>query len=442
MRRFATILVCLAVLPPLPADALTLLTAGKQATFYDRPGTGSDSARIEVRGEGALRGAPNPRSCAQAAALEIASYPVAQNLVVKNLVVPLPCAGWHPSGTGHRFRDAAAGVEVRLASDALAIRVSGGAYTAVAGPVGYVEAWLTLGDERYLIRFHDFARNDERAILARRPAAAAAAGEAAFWATLWGDAEREEETIDLLERAVSLNRRDGRSRFLLGMMHLYRFGNATPDLHRASAFARAEIDAATRAFRVATPLLWDGTRGDSRVPGFAAAATYVRGVATGDQGAIARGLDELEVAYDANPLFNSFDLIGVVPPVVAPTDPLYERAVEVLDAALSGQIGSCAGGQDEICGNRGMAPHNGEGAFLLFGDIYAKAGRASDAQVWYDAAAGLGASSGWDARFVAIARSRAASVAERVALYQDGDPANDPSFIGSGPGACSYCHVK
>ena len=89
----ATILVCLAVLPPLPADALTLLTAGKQATFYDRPGTGSDSARIEVRGEGALRGAPNPRSCAQAAALEIASYPVAQNLVVKNLVVPLPCAG-------------------------------------------------------------------------------------------------------------------------------------------------------------------------------------------------------------------------------------------------------------------------------------------------------------------------------------------------------------
>ena len=30
-----------------------------------------------------------------------------------------------------------------------------------------------------------------------------------------------------------------------------------------------------------------------------------------------------------------------------------------------------------------MAPHNTEGALLLFGDLYAKGGRLSDAERWY-----------------------------------------------------------
>jgi len=37
----------------------------------------------------------------------------------------------------------------------------------------------------------------------------------------------------------------------------------------------------------------------------------------------------------------------------------------------------------EICGNAGMAPHNTQGALLLFGDLYAKGDRLSDAERWY-----------------------------------------------------------
>lgn len=90
-----------------------------------------------------------------------------------------------------------------------------------------------------------------------------------------------------------------------------------------------------------------------------------------------------------------------------------------------------------------MAPHNLEGTFLLFGDIYAKGGRVEEARGYYESALSLGDSGGWDPRFVATARQRVATVAERAALYRDGDPDNDPPFMGSGgASACAYCHRR
>jgi hypothetical protein len=72
--------------------------------------------------------------------------------------------------------------------------------------------------------------------------------------------------------------------------------------------------------------------------------------------------------------------------------------------------------------------------------LYPKAGRARDAKTWYDAAVALGSGSGW--KFTALARDRAASVDARVAAHRDADPENDPPIIGTGPGACSYCHAR
>lgn len=90
-----------------------------------------------------------------------------------------------------------------------------------------------------------------------------------------------------------------------------------------------------------------------------------------------------------------------------------------------------------------MAPHNLEGTFLLFGDIYAKGGRVEEARGYYESALSLGEGGGWDPRFVATARQRVATVAERAALYRDGDPDNDPPFMGSGgASACAYCHRR
>ncbi|HZR81367.1 MAG TPA: hypothetical protein VFD92_09765 [Candidatus Binatia bacterium] len=441
--RVALVAVALSasIAAPREARALTLLTAGKEASFLDRAGTARDEARIAVRGDTRLAHLPDPRDCSGASGLVVSSYPVATSLVAENLSVDLPCARWRADGRGFRYRSADGDVAIALASGSLAIRVRGGAYRAVAGPVGYAQAWVTLGDERFLVRFHQFSRNDARAVVARRTSRVAADGESAFWETLWGDADRARDAIALLARASAVDRRDGRSRFLLGMMHLQLFGNAVADPRSADDAAKRDLAAAASALRAATPLLWDGARGDSRVPGFAAVATYVEGVVLGDPHGVARGLDALEAAYLANPLFNSFDLIGAVPQSVGPGDPLYRRVLDVLDETLSGSLAFCAG-QPEICGNAGMAPHNAEGAFVLFGDIYAKGGRARDAKTWYDAAVALGAGSGWRPEFLAQARARAADVEARVAAYRDGDASNDPPIIGSGSGACSYCHAR
>jgi len=68
---------------------------------------------------------------------------------------------------------------------------------------------------------------------------------------------------------------------------------------------------------------------------------------------------------------------------VAPGDPLMVRALELVDAGLGPPNVDCVQTMPEICGIAGMAPHNTQGALLLFGDLYAKGDRLSDAERWY-----------------------------------------------------------
>jgi hypothetical protein len=99
--------------------------------------------------------------------------------------------------------------------------------------------------------------------------------------------------------------------------------------------------------------------------------------------------------------------------------------------------------QTEICFNEGLAPHNLEGAFVLFGDLYTKAGRVEDAIEAYETAATAGEANGWNPAFVAHARELAAGAGERAALYGDSDPSNDPPFTDlGGAGNCAYCHNR
>ena len=92
------------------------------------------------------------------------------------------------------------------------------------------------------------------------------------------------------------------------------------------------------------------------------------------------------------------------------------------------------------CSNDGMAPHNFEGTLLELGDLYAKGGRLADAQFWYGIAQGFGRHFAY--RYQAIADERVAHAAERVALYRDADPGNDPPLLGGGGAGCVYCHNK
>src|SRR4029450_8709662 len=148
---------------------------------------------------------------------------------------------------------------------------------------------------------------------------------------------------------------------LLAMAHLYAFGQAVERYGAASDFARGEIEAARAAFADAFPLVWDGARGDSRVPGFAAATTFGLGGGRGDADLQAQGLAELDAAFRVNPFFNVFDYIPVAQAVPS-FDPPFQGVFDKVSAYLNdpGTL-RCPGTQPEICGNDGYAPHNTAG---------------------------------------------------------------------------------
>jgi hypothetical protein len=326
--------------------------------------------------------------------------------------------------------------------DALVVKLGGAGYTPPGGPVGYVELWLNLGSTRLLARFHNFRVNTATQLVTRKTSAAAAKGEAAFWDVLTADDRsevRQQAALRALGQASRRSKQDGRSRFLLAMMHLYRFGNRIQGYDAVSDEAKAEIRAADEGFAAAVPLLWDGTAGDSRVPGFAAAAKFARGIVEGDEARAAAGLVDLNEALRVNAFFNVFDLIPVVQ-ALPRTDPRFQPAVDAVITYLSdpGTL-SCVGTQPEICANAGLAPRNLTGATLLFGDVYAKAGNLAQARGWYAIAAGTASPT---YRFFELAQNRFADVEARVARYLDDDPGNDDQIIGVGEENCAVCHNR
>lgn len=437
------VLVLLAALTAAPAHALTILTTAKRA----RVETGG--VTIRVGRDPQLQTLPDPSGCPAAASVRVAFYPTTPSLVAGPPAVALPCAGWKPIRGGWLYRDDAAATggirRVRLTTRGLAIQAVAPGFVPVAGPMGFVQADLRIGATRYHVRFHSFRRNDAAAVVTRRPSAAAGRAEAAFWDTVLGDARRDEEALRLLAKAERRDPRDGRVPFLRAMMHLYRFGDALTHYPSATPAQRDELHAARAAFARALPLLYANGAGDTRAPGFASGTTFVAGVLDDDPALRAQGLAEMEAAAAINPLFNAFNPIGAIPPATAPDDPAYAEALRLLDeyfpvAAL--QCISADGTQGEICFNDGLAPHNLEGTFVFFGDVYAKAGRIDDARARYETALATGRASGWDASFLAEVEERLADLEGRVARFRDADPTNDPPMLGVANRGCAHCHYR
>ncbi|HEV7733274.1 MAG TPA: hypothetical protein VGR62_13975 [Candidatus Binatia bacterium] len=428
------------------ADALTVLTAGKAASFK------SGKGMVRIAKDPALV-TPAPPVCPVVSRLTLGSYPQTTNRVVVHVDAELPCANWQQTGDGFVYDDKAAtagGVrKIVLGDGTLLVKFDGDAFVPPVGPVGYVQLWLTVGDTRYHARFHNFRKNDAGLVVTRNVSKAAADGEAGFWAVLHGDVTgeakvaREAQTLASLTKAAKRDKKDGRSRFLVGMLHLYRFGQMTVGYDDASPAAVTEITAADAAFTSTGSLLWDRAtnRGDSRVPGFVAATTFGLGVVTNDAALRAQGLADLEYAVDVNAFFNIFDYIPVVQ-ATSPGDPLFDTVLADITTYLDDpNTLSCIVSQPEICGNDGLAPHNAAAALVLFGDVFAKAGNLERAQFWYGLASALsGGPVPW--KFQSVLDARLADPAGRVALYQDGDPSNDPPIIGAGSEACATCHNR
>jgi hypothetical protein len=448
LRPIVLLLLAVFVTGGAPAHALTILTHGKVLKLVGRGDpdpVGQRRGLVRFGPDPALAGALDP-SCPLPSSFELGVYPAATNRVVRSERVMLDCAKWRAREGGWVYTDPAApGAvrKIRYGPAGLVVKLAGADALPAPGPLGYAFVWFTVGDRRYHGRFHVFRTNREARIVGRKPSRAAAEGEAGFWAVMLADdrsEERQQATLDALGRAARRTRSDGRSRFLTAMLRLYRFGQLTESITDAGPDARAELEAAVAAFDAAEPLLWDRAagRGDSRVPGFSAAARYALGVVAGDAELRQRGINDLAYAIQINPFFNVFDLI-----TVAQAEPAgsaaFQKAFVAMDTYLSNpETLTCLGDQPEICGNEGLAPSGFQGALVLFGDLYAKAGDADRAEFWYTLAAGT--ETGWP--FAPLGADRLATVDARVAAYRDEEPANDPPIIGARQEACAVCHNR
>jgi hypothetical protein len=226
------------------------------------------------------------------------------------------------------------------------------------------------------------------------------------------------------------------------MMNLYRYGRFLDSTGQPTAAARSAIDEASDAFDVALPRLWNGSSGDSRVPGFVAAATFSKGYAHGREDLMNQGIADLQEAVSVNAFFNVFDLITVLQALPA-SDARWQQAYEDVVTYLEDPATlSCIGTQPELCGNTGLAVHNTGGALLLFGDVYAKAGNAEQAALWYGLAKAVGGTPESPWPFQAVADQRVLDVDARVARYLDDDPGNDDPLVGIGDENCATCHRR
>lgn len=423
-----------------PAHGFELLQRDKEVRLTAAP-DGGGSARIRVGADRALRDVRDPR-CPAVTRVRISAY--VDYRFTGAPEVELPCARWQATPSGYVYDDpdgTAAGIRrIAYGRDGLTIEARSPGYTPISGPVGFVHVRFAIDDRQLFVRFHRFSRNDAEEVVSPRASRVAADGEQAFWDVLLGDERDSDRALRALARAASSNPRDGRSLFLTGMLRLYRFERVTPDPRNPTAAGKREILAGAAAHERALPLLWDGT-GDGRVPGFIGAVIYKKGVAFGEADVEERGRRLMNEAAEADALFNGFIPFGFGP-IAPPDSEGYATILHLLDVVFPTVAGEC-GTQPEICFNDGLAPHNLEGSFALFGDLYTKAGRVADAVRNYELAANLGESNGWTPAFLANVRRLAAEAPARAALYADDDPTNDPPFTDfGGVGNCAYCHNR
>lgn len=250
------------------------------------------------------------------------------------------------------------------------------------------------------------------------PAAALIAeGEALFFRALAGETALRAEAIDTLAAGLAVDPEHARGQLLYGMAQLSAVaedGNlfaalqAQPALEKAMALAPEDL-------RIVG---WLGT------------------VKVGAARALGIGLDEAIAfmidAADAYPEFNNVSLAIAFGRF--PLDTPYPQMA--IDRLLA--VADC-GSDHDVCRNTARVPHNNEGALMLFGDVYARVGDRDKARYYYELALASPDAATWD--YAGDAQAVLDDLDERIDLYLDADPLNDPLFFAEGRVACVACHA-
>jgi hypothetical protein len=414
-----------------PVGAVTVLTAAKAARF-DTAARRSPSAFVRVTNDAGLARLADP-TCPTAS---VVAFSAARQSQVRTDSgdTSLPCEHWRATRRGFRYHDpagSAAGVqEIVYEPGRLRVRAGGLGVAALAGPVIYVEAFLGIGEQHYLVRFYDFRINSPERVVSRPPSRAGAAGEAAFWETLGNWSPDTDRPLALLRKAVRERPSDGRSRFYLGALHVYLAAEGAP----TSPSSLEHLSAAQEPLDRAVDLLPH----DSVPQAFRAFTTYLNGIYRGDAAREALGRTQMEEATTANLFFNKAVALFIQPVFVSGASDDYQtRLLGWLDDVWTLSTHNPDVYPDVFTSR--LVPHDPEGATLMFGDVAAKGGRLADAKRWYGVSLSLGASSAFP--FQSIVRERLATVETRLAAHQEApDPGTDSVIGVQGISDCTLCH--
>ena len=230
-------------------------------------------ARVRVGRDPALASGPSP-ACPTPSAVEVSTYPVATQRVAVHHASRSRLREVEAEGRRLRLRRPrrAAGGCARSATGARdsSPRFGGALHARRRDRSATLQVVARRSARRASTPACTTSRaTTRRPLVTRKPSRRPATGERAFWAccTTTGrllptrrSSSRPRSTA--LAKAAKRDKKDGWSRFLIAMMHLYRFGQASRALSRdVSDTATAEIAAAHDAFEQAVPLLWDGNEG-------------------------------------------------------------------------------------------------------------------------------------------------------------------------------------
>lgn len=280
----------------------------------------------------------------------------------------------------------------------------------------------------------------------------ASQGRTAFFAAL---AAGDYGSLDpiLLTLEAEADAGDDASRAVLGFAHSWKL----------SEFARAPVQGVQEHARLAVEafdLATDAHPDDPRLEGFRGAFLMAQGSIEDQPALLRKGWFATGRSIRGWPewaLFTrSYGLVGF-----DPDHRRYQQAIEMmwrtldecatqpvarsqLDwSVLNGSIDTTDPLKVRACMNTDVVPYNIEGFFLVFGDLYARAGQLENAQMMYDNALAMDAEGTWPYRWVAEERVASMSaLPDRFADQPAALPSTDPSehLIFGGPASCTVCH--
>jgi hypothetical protein len=283
-----------------------------------------------------------------------------------------------------------------------------------------------------------------------------------FWAVYHGnDYNAIAQVQTQLQRAIQNDPDNPTLYALLGAAHFWHIGEAARDPDPRDPALTKDMPEAVSFFGKALDLDYYskhpiGYINDDHLPGYLGITTVHLGQIMNDPEVIAKGDQTLDFAAYQFPEFNNFNR-WAAHNTDAKDSPAYQKALDSLWEGIDSCIGGTVDrtnpdlkpylslitsvGRKKACwwGNE-IAPYSYEGYMLNLGNGLVKAGEVDAARVVYNNARYAANYSSWPYRYV-LESIASSDLDARAALYEDGNPYNDPP-LGVPNRGCSYCHAE